>query len=181
MRSTIETVFVPLLDRPIEALSAYDLAECAADYVPARPLKGKKTANGQVSRALSYLSTALDWASHRGKFTKIGADLVAFSGGKNLRGPQCSGMLLGRKDLIQKAYANSAPHNRFARIAKVGKEEIVGMLTAVELYLKRDHTAERNERHDAGPRDEETAARHHAASLRASRTDDQRAMARSRN
>ena len=69
------------------------------------------------------------------KFTKIGADLVAFSGGKNLRGPQCSGMLLGRKDLIQKAYANSAPHNRFARIAKVGKEEIVGLLTAVELYL----------------------------------------------
>jgi D-glucosaminate-6-phosphate ammonia-lyase len=81
------------------------------------------------------------------KFTKIGADLVAFSGGKNLRGPQCSGMLLGRKDLIQKAYANSAPHNRFARIAKVGKEEIVGMLTAVELYLKRDHAAERKEWH----------------------------------
>ena len=81
------------------------------------------------------------------KFTKIGADLVAFSGGKNLRGPQCSGMLLGRKDLIQKAYANSAPHNRFARIAKVGKEEIVGLLTAVELYLSRDHAAEREEYH----------------------------------
>jgi D-glucosaminate-6-phosphate ammonia-lyase len=81
------------------------------------------------------------------KFTKIGADLVAFSGGKNLRGPQCSGMLLGRKDLIQKAYANSAPHNRFARIAKVGKEEIVGLLTAVELYLNRDHAAERKEYH----------------------------------
>ena len=81
------------------------------------------------------------------KFTKIGADLVAFSGGKNLRGPQCSGMLVGRKDLIQKAYANSAPHNRFARIAKVGKEEIVGLLTAVELYLKRDHAADRKEYH----------------------------------
>ena len=81
------------------------------------------------------------------KFTKLGADLVAFSGGKNLRGPQCSGMLLGRNDLIQKAYANSAPHNRFARIAKVGKEEIVGLLTAVELYLKRDHAAERKEYH----------------------------------
>jgi L-seryl-tRNA(Ser) seleniumtransferase len=81
------------------------------------------------------------------KFTKIGADLVAFSGGKNLRGPQCSGMLLGRKDLIQKAYANSAPHNRFARIAKVGKEEIVGLLTAVELYLERDHAADRKEYH----------------------------------
>jgi D-glucosaminate-6-phosphate ammonia-lyase len=81
------------------------------------------------------------------KFTKIGADLVAFSGGKNLRGPQCSGMLLGRKDLVRMAYANSAPHNRFARIAKVGKEEIVGLLTAVELYLQRDHAAERREYH----------------------------------
>jgi D-glucosaminate-6-phosphate ammonia-lyase len=81
------------------------------------------------------------------KFTKMGADLVAFSGGKNLRGPQCSGLLLGRKDLIEKASANSAPHNRFARIAKVGKEEIVGLLTAVELYLKRDHAADRREHH----------------------------------
>jgi D-glucosaminate-6-phosphate ammonia-lyase len=80
-------------------------------------------------------------------FTKIGADLVAFSGGKNLRGPQCSGILLGRKDLVQKAYANSAPHNRFARIAKVGKEEIVGLLTAVELYLKRNHAVDRAEYH----------------------------------
>jgi integrase len=73
MRSTIETVFAPLLDRPIEALSALDIAERATGYAPVRPLKGKETANGQVSRALSYLSTALGWASHRGKFTKIGA------------------------------------------------------------------------------------------------------------
>jgi L-seryl-tRNA(Ser) seleniumtransferase len=82
------------------------------------------------------------------KFVAMGADLVAFSGGKNLRGPQCTGLLLGRKDLVEAAYANSAPHNRFARIAKVGKEEIVGLLTAVELYLKgRDHQAERREHH----------------------------------
>jgi L-seryl-tRNA(Ser) seleniumtransferase len=85
------------------------------------------------------------------KFVAMGADLVAFSGGKNLRGPQCSGLLLGRKDLIEAAYANSAPHNRFARIAKVGKEEIVGLLTAVEIYLDnvngRDHEAERKEYH----------------------------------
>jgi L-seryl-tRNA(Ser) seleniumtransferase len=82
------------------------------------------------------------------KFVAMGADLVAFSGGKNLRGPQCSGLLLGRKDLIEAAYANSAPHNRFARIAKVGKEEIVGLLTAVEIYLNgRDHEAERKEHH----------------------------------
>ena len=84
-------------------------------------------------------------AENLNKFVKMGADLAAFSGGKNLRGPQCSGLLLGRRDLIEAAYANSAPHNRFARIAKVGKEEIVGLLAAVEAYLKKDHAAERRE------------------------------------
>ncbi len=81
-----------------------------------------------------------------GRFVKMGADLVAFSGGKELQGPQCSGLLLGRRDLVEAAYVNSAPNNRFARIAKVGKEEIVGLLTAVEIFLKRDHAAERRER-----------------------------------
>jgi len=71
-----------------------------------------------------------------------------FSGGKNLRGPQCSGLILGRKDLIAKAYANSSPNNRFARIAKVGKEEIVGLMTAVELFLKGDDAAERRKHHE---------------------------------
>ena len=79
------------------------------------------------------------------KFVKMGADLVAFSGGKNLRGPQCSGILMGRRDLVEAAYANSSPNNHFARIAKVGKEEIVGLLAAVESCLKRDHAAQRRE------------------------------------
>lgn len=82
-------------------------------------------------------------ASNLKKFVAMGADLVAFSGGKNLRGPQCSGLLMGRKDLIAAAYANSSPNNHFARIAKVGKEEIVGLLTAVEIALKRDEAGER--------------------------------------
>jgi L-seryl-tRNA(Ser) seleniumtransferase len=79
------------------------------------------------------------------KFIAMGADLVAFSGGKNLRGPQCSGLLMGRKDLIEAAYVNSAPNNYFARIAKVGKEEIVGLLVAVELALQRDEEKQRRE------------------------------------
>lgn len=82
-------------------------------------------------------------ASNLKKFVAMGADLVAFSGGKNLRGPQCSGLLLGRKELVVAAYANSAPNNHFARIAKVGKEEIVGLLTAVERALARDEAGER--------------------------------------
>jgi L-seryl-tRNA(Ser) seleniumtransferase len=87
-------------------------------------------------------------AENLSRFTRMGCDLVAFSGGKNLRGPQCSGLLLGRRDLIEAAYANSSPNTRFARIAKVGKEEIVGLLTAVELYLQKDHQAERRGWHD---------------------------------
>lgn len=81
------------------------------------------------------------------KFVKMGADLVAFSGGKNLRGPQCSGILMGRKDLIAAAYANSSPNNFLPRVAKVGKEEIVGLVAAVEICLKKDHAAERREFH----------------------------------
>lgn len=80
------------------------------------------------------------------EYVKMGFDLVAFSGGKGLRGPQCSGLLLGRKELIEAAYLNGSPHaDSVGRGAKVGKEEIVGLWTAVELYLKKDHKAERNE------------------------------------
>lgn len=71
-----------------------------------------------------------------------GATLVGYSGGKCLRGPQCAGMLLGRKDLIQSAWIHSAPHHGYGRAMKIGKEEIIGMLMAVEMWTKRDHKAE---------------------------------------
>jgi uncharacterized pyridoxal phosphate-dependent enzyme len=71
-----------------------------------------------------------------------GATAVAYSGGKCMRGPQASGLLLGEKDLLQAAWANSAPHHAFGRSMKVGKEEIMGMLAAVEMWVKRDHQAE---------------------------------------
>jgi L-seryl-tRNA(Ser) seleniumtransferase len=71
-----------------------------------------------------------------------GANMVAYSGGKCMRGPQSAGLLLGQKDLLQAAWINSAPHHAFGRSLKVGKEEIMGMLAAVEMWTKRDHDAE---------------------------------------
>jgi L-seryl-tRNA(Ser) seleniumtransferase len=71
-----------------------------------------------------------------------GATAVAYSGGKCMRGPQASGLLLGEKTLLQGAWINSAPHHAFGRSLKVGKEEIMGMLMAVEMWVKRDHKAE---------------------------------------
>lgn len=71
-----------------------------------------------------------------------GATAVAYSGGKCIRGPQAAGLLLGEKNLLQAAWANSAPHHAFGRSLKVGKEEIMGMLTAVQMWKKRDHEAE---------------------------------------
>ena len=76
------------------------------------------------------------------KFTAMGFDLVAFSGGKGIRGPQSAGLLLGRKDLIAAARANAAPNgNSIGRGMKVNKEEMVGMLAAIERFVTLDHAA----------------------------------------
>lgn len=77
------------------------------------------------------------------KYTQMGFDLVCFSGGKGIRGPQSAGLLLGRKDLIQAALKNAPPNgDTVGRGMKVNKEEILGMLVAVELFLNKDHQAE---------------------------------------
>jgi D-glucosaminate-6-phosphate ammonia-lyase len=80
------------------------------------------------------------------KYTKMGFDLVTFSGGKGIRGPQSAGLLLGRKDLIAAARLNAPPNgNTVGRGMKVNKEEMLGMLAALELYLEKDHEKERRE------------------------------------
>jgi D-glucosaminate-6-phosphate ammonia-lyase len=72
-----------------------------------------------------------------------GADLVIYSGGKFLRGPQTSGLLLGRKDLVQAAWLNASPHQAFARGMKVSKEDVIGVLAALEIWFEqRDPAAE---------------------------------------
>ena len=71
-----------------------------------------------------------------------GATVVAYSGGKAICGPQCAGLLLGRKDILLSAWQASSPHHGPGRDNKVGREETLGMLAAVEAWVKRDHEAE---------------------------------------
>ncbi|MFT5086728.1 MAG: putative pyridoxal phosphate-dependent enzyme [Candidatus Latescibacterota bacterium] len=75
-------------------------------------------------------------------YLEQGADAVAYSGGKCLRGPQAGGLVLGRKELLQAAFINGAPHHAIGRPMKAGKEEIMGILAAVEAWVERDHEAE---------------------------------------
>jgi len=80
------------------------------------------------------------------KYTNMGFDLVAFSGGKGIRGPQSAGLLLGRKGLIEAARLNAPPNgNTVGRGMKVNKEEMLAMLVALELFLAKDHARENRE------------------------------------
>jgi seryl-tRNA(Sec) selenium transferase len=80
------------------------------------------------------------------KYTRMGFDLVAFSGGKGIRGPQSAGLLLGRKGLIEAARLNAPPNgNTVGRGMKVNKEEMLAMLVALELFLEKDHARENRE------------------------------------
>jgi uncharacterized pyridoxal phosphate-dependent enzyme len=76
------------------------------------------------------------------KYLVQGADLVNFSGGKGIRGPQSTGILAGRKDLIRAAALNASPNQGIGRPSKTSKEEIVGLVTALELFLAEDEEAE---------------------------------------
>jgi len=75
------------------------------------------------------------------KFIRMGADVVLFSGGKDIRGPQSSGIMLGKSNIIDNCRLISYPHHAIGRPMKLDKETIMGLITAIELYLKKDHQA----------------------------------------
>jgi D-glucosaminate-6-phosphate ammonia-lyase len=100
-------------------------------------------AHGHGVPVLLDASNTLPPPENLHRFLDAGADLVGFSGGKGLRGPQGSGILAGRADLISIARMQSYPTQGIGRVCKVSKEEIVGLITALELYVRRDHRAER--------------------------------------
>jgi len=76
------------------------------------------------------------------KFLRLGADLVSFSGGKGIRGPQSTGILAGRRDLVRAVSLNASPNQALGRAAKTSKEEICGLVTALELFIAEDEAAE---------------------------------------
>jgi L-seryl-tRNA(Ser) seleniumtransferase len=82
------------------------------------------------------------------KFLRLGADLVSFSGGKGIRGPQSTGILAGRRDLVRAAALNGSPNQALGRAAKTSKEEIAGLVTALELFMAEDEAAEMKRYHD---------------------------------
>lgn len=99
----------------------------------------------QKHRIPTFLDAAADIPpqANLAGYVHQGFDLVAFSGGKALRGPQCTGLLLGRKDLIDAARQHASPYDHtVGRAMKVGKEEIAGLVAAVEQFLEKDHAAE---------------------------------------
>src|SRR5262249_55481044 len=76
------------------------------------------------------------------KFLRLGADLVSFSGGKGIRGPQSTGILAGRRDLVRAVTLNASPNQALGRAAKTSKEEIAGLVTALELFIAEDEASE---------------------------------------
>lgn len=80
--------------------------------------------------------------SNARRFLEMGADLVIFSGGKDIQGPQASGLILGKKELIEACVANNCPNYGIGRPMKVSKETIAGLTKAVELYVQQDFEAE---------------------------------------
>src|SRR5690242_17059157 len=108
---------------------------------------GRRRRPGGRLRSVAVALTLCCFFSSRRRHTRLTCDWssdVCSSdlGGKCLRGPQCSGVILGRKDLLQAAWVSSAPHHGHGRAMKIGKEEMVGLLAAVEMWMQRDHKKE---------------------------------------
>jgi L-seryl-tRNA(Ser) seleniumtransferase len=142
--------------RFIEVETAEEMARAAGDRTammlffndaePRGQIKAEEfVAFGRERRIPTFNDAAADVppTANLSKYTRMGFDLVTFSGGKGLRGPQSAGLLLGRRDLIEAARLNCSPNSdSIGRGMKVNKEEMIGMLVAVELYLARDAEAE---------------------------------------
>lgn len=139
------------IDPEPEALAAAITDQTAGIfYVLSWGLTGKAIPLPDVARiahargvpVLVDAASELPPLSNLHRFLHEGADVVIFSGGKGFRGPQASGLVIGNPDFIEACRLNDCPNPSIGRAMKTGKEEIVGLVKAVELYMSRDHDAE---------------------------------------
>jgi len=133
-----------------------DVEKCISDRTALMFFMNHAEADGSISLARwielarkHRIATLLDAAadvpplSRLTEYTRMGFDLVAFSGGKAIRGPNDTGLLLGRKDLIEFAKLNANPYcGTIGRMMKVGKEDMIALLSAVERFVSMDHESE---------------------------------------
>ncbi len=116
------------------------------DAEPKGAMKGKDWVRlGKQHKVPTFIDASADCLpiERMTLYNKMGFDLVTFSGGKFISAPQSTGILMGRKDLIEAARLNTSPYSdTIARGMKVNKEEMIGLLVAVEMFMKRDHAAE---------------------------------------
>ncbi len=137
--ATLEEFRAALREQHVVAISIFGERDAAApvrfdDILPMARAAGVPVLVDAASEPLACPET----------WTARGADLVVYSIGKLIRGPAAAGLLLGRKDLVRAAWFNGPPHQSFARAMKIGKEEMVGAVAAVEQWFARDHEAERH-------------------------------------
>jgi len=142
--SFVEVETVEELERAVNAKTAMMLFFNANE--PLGKISGEQfIALGKKHNIPTFNDAAADTPplDNLSRIPKMGYDLVTFSGGKGIRGPQSAGLLLGRKDLIAAARLNTSPYSdSVGRGLKVNKEELLGMMVAVEVFLKKDHKAE---------------------------------------
>ena len=139
---TVITVNTPAeLERAINPRTA--MIYMMSDSQPTGPLSLEAVAKiAQPKNVPILVDAAAEILTIPSVHLQKGATVVAYSGGKAICGPQCAGLLLGRKDLLMSAWQASAPHHGPGRDNKVGREETLGMVAAVEAWVKRDHEAE---------------------------------------
>ena len=137
----------------VEVRTREELENAAGDCTAMLLMKGDVEDLGEISVAEmaacgkargipSFVDAAAERPDVPNRYLADGVDAVAYSGGKCLLGPQSSGLVLGRKALLQAAFLNGAPHHSIGRPMKAGKEEVMGLLAAVEQWVARDHESE---------------------------------------
>jgi L-seryl-tRNA(Ser) seleniumtransferase len=136
------------VDTPQELRSAINRNTAMVAFLGSNEKSGKirfeeLVATAHQRKVPVLVDASAEWPLVPDPYLARGADLVGYSGGKIYAGPQCSGFLFGRKDLVQAAWVNGAPHHAFGRMMKVGKEEIMGALAAVEyMFSERNYQRE---------------------------------------